>query len=77
MLKDHVQNLAEKLVPDPFLKNKKSSISLGQESEILYSFLQVQVEGHQTILKIKCKRLALASYKVFLKNKVCGTSSTT
>ena len=77
MLKDHVQNVTEKLVPDPFLKNEKSSISLGQEPEILYSFLQVQDEDYQTILKIKCKRLALASYKVFLKNKVCGTSSTT
>ena len=71
MLKDHAQNVMEKLAPDSFLKNRKS---LGQESEILYSFLQVQVEDYQIILKIKCKPLALASYKVFLKNKVCGTS---
>ena len=45
--------MVEKLVPDPFFKKSKLSISLNQESEVSYSllFLHVQVEDYQNILK--------------------------
>ena len=39
-------------------------------------FKYVQVEDYQNVLKIKCKPLALASYKVILENKRCGTRFT-
>ena len=34
-LKNHTQNVVAKLVPDPFIKKSKLSISLDQQSEML------------------------------------------
>ena len=36
-LKNHTQSVAEKLVPDPFLKKSKLSVPLDQQFEMLYS----------------------------------------
>ena len=36
-LKNHTQNVVQKLVPDPFLKTTKLSISLDYQSQVLYS----------------------------------------
>ena len=42
--------------PRPFSKNSKLSISLDQQSEILYNLLllYVQVEDYQDMLKLRC-----------------------
>ena len=42
--------------PRLFYKKSKLSISLDQQSEILYSFfpLYVQVEVYQNVLKLRC-----------------------
>ena len=37
LLKNHTQNVVVKLFPDPFLKKSKFSISLDQQSTVLYS----------------------------------------
>ena len=36
-LKNHTQKVVVKLFPDPFLKKSKFSISLDQQSTVLYS----------------------------------------
>ena len=61
----------------PFPEKSKFSISVDQQSKVLYSLhvqhvqflLYVQVEGYRNILKLRCRPIALASYKAFLKNK--------
>ena len=57
----------------PGLFHKKSilSVSLDQQSEMLLSlsFLYVQVEVYQNILKLRCWPPVFAIYKAVLKNK--------
>ena len=47
------------------------SISLDQQSEILYSFFlfYVQIEVYQNMLKLKCWLLAFTLYRAFYKTK--------
>ena len=69
--------MVEKLVPGPFMKKSKLSISLEQQSDMLQSLflLYTQVELYQNILKLTCWPLVFPLYKAFLGNKkVFGTS---
>ena len=54
-MKNHTQNVVEKLVTDPFLKNSKLSISLDQQSELLYSLflLYLLIVSYRKYLEIK------------------------
>ena len=60
-----------KTIPRPFSEKSKSSISLDQQSKILYSLLllNVQVEGYRNTLKRSCRPLAFTTYKTSLQNK--------
>ena len=54
--------------PRPFSKTKTNlGISLDQQSKDLCSlfFLYLQVEGYQSILKLRCRSLAFTSFKAF------------
>ena len=53
--KNHTLHVMEKLVPDPFLKNKLS-IFVNRLPEILYSLflLYAQVEDYLNVLKLRC-----------------------
>ena len=63
--------------PRPLYKKSLLSISLDQQSEILYSFLfYVQFKDSQNILKLRCWPLAFTSYKALLKKKKTNTSET-
>ena len=68
-LRNHTQNVLEKLILDPLIK--KQNISLNQQSKMLYSLflLYVQVEVYQDTLKLGFSQLALTWYKAFLKHK--------
>ena len=59
-----------------FSKKLKLSISLDQQSKVLYSFLLcVQVEGYRNILKPRCRPPFFTSFKAFSQNeKKCETS---
>ena len=67
--------------PRPFPKKSKISISLDQQSKVLYSLLllYVQVEDYRNILKIRCRPLDFTSYKAFFvqkkKSEIAPTSS--
>ena len=54
-------------------KKSKMSISLDQQSEILYSFFYCM--DYQNTLKLTCWLLAFTSNKVFLKNKKRSATS--
>ena len=60
-----------KTIPRPFSEKSKSSISLDQQSKVLYSLLllNVQVEGYRNTLKRSCRPLAFTSYKTSLQTK--------
>ena len=61
-LKNHTQNVVEKLVPDPVLKNQ-------------LVFIVCQVEHCRNILKLSCRPAAFTSLKGYLQNKKrSGTS---
>ena len=45
-LENHTQNVVEKLLPDPFLKKTKLSISLDQQSYSLF-LLYARIEDYQ------------------------------
>ena len=64
--------------PRPFSEKPKLSISLDQQSKLLYSFIVCYVEGNQNILKLSGRPLAFItcfSSKAFLGNKKrSGTS---
>ena len=55
-LKNHTQNVFEKVVGDPFIKKTKLNISLDQQSEMFENLLLLyfQVEVYQNILKLRC-----------------------
>ena len=61
MLKNHTQNVLEKLFPDPYVKKSKWSISL---NAIVCYF-----EGYRNIVTSSCRPLAFTEYKVFLLKK--------
>ena len=60
----------------PFCKISKWGISLDQHSARLHSLflLYVQVEGYQSILKLRCWPLTFTSSKAFRNKKSPGTS---
>ena len=64
-------------IPRPFSKKSKLSVSLDQQSKVLYNlfFIISQVEGYRNILKLSCRPLAFNSFKAFLKNKVRSRTS--
>ena len=75
-LKNHRQNVMEKLVPDLFWKIiiNRISESIGQ-SFMQFVFIVCQVEGYRNKLKISCKPLAFTSYQASFNNKKrSGTS---
>ena len=59
------------IIPIPFSKKSRLSISLDQYSLnfIQLVFIVCQVEGCQNILKLNCRPLAFTSYNAFPKNK--------
>ena len=65
-LKNHTQNMVEKLFRDPFVKNQKLSIS---PKFYTVCFDCILVEGYRNILKPSCIPLAIISNKAFLKKK--------
>ena len=75
-LKNHTENVMEKLVSDPFLENENETY-LWINSLIFYTayLLYIQVGDYQNILKLRYWSLAFTSFKDFLKNKKrSGTS---
>ena len=73
--KDHTQNVAEKMFPEPFLKIQNSAYLWMHGIKFQFIFLVSQVEGYQIILKLSSRLLAFASYKIFYKSKMrSGTS---
>ena len=66
---NQLQNVVEKLFPDPFLKSKLS-MYLNQYSKVLYSlFLLYAKLGTIKIYWKSCRPIAFTLYKAFLKNK--------
>ena len=78
-LKNHTQNVVEKLFQTLFWKIKIEHIS----GSILWSFINFvfivsQVEDYRNLLKLSCRPLAFTSSKAFLKSKRrSGTSIST
>ena len=64
--------------PTPFPKKSKLSMSLGQQSEVLYKLLllYVHVEDYQNLLKLRCWPLLLTSNAFWKKKKKSGASIT-
>ena len=75
-LKNHLQNVVEKLSPDTFLKTQNWAY-LWINSLKLYTvcFHCMPSWGYRNILKLSCRPITFTSYKAFLKDKMkCGTS---
>ena len=69
-LKNYAQNVMEKLVPNPFLKNQNwAYLWINSLKFTQFIFISCQVEGWLKILKISCRPFDFTSYKAFLKNK--------
>ena len=69
-LKNHTQDLVEKLVPEPFIKKSKFSIFLDPVWDVIkVVFIYVQCEVYQNILKLSCWPLALTLNKASLKHQ--------
>ena len=75
-LKNHTQNVVEKLFSGFFLKNKNwAYLWINVLKFIHFVFIVCQVEDYWKWLKLSCRPFALTSYKAFLKNnKRSGTS---
>ena len=75
-LKNHKQNVMEKLFPYPFLKNQNwAYLWINSFSFLQLVFILCHVEDYSSILKLSCRPLPFTSYKAFLKNKnSCKTS---
>ena len=55
---------SEKLIPDPFLKNKIEHISESVASAFRhFVFIACQVEVYRSLLKLSCRPLAFTSFK--------------
>ena len=66
------ENMVETLFPNPFPKKSKLSISLQQQSSLLYNLYLLHLKFRtieQNILKISCKPFAFTSCKAFLKKR--------
>ena len=70
-LKNHTQNVVEKLVPIPFSKKSKLINLWINSLKFLCGlfFLYIQVNGYRNILKPRCRPLAFTAYEVFKKNE--------
>ena len=69
-LKNHTQNVVEKLVPDHFLKNQNwAYLWINSLKFWVVYFIVCQTEGYQNILKLNFRPLAFTSYKAFLRIK--------
>ena len=68
-LKNHKQNMVAKLVAESFLKNQ-NWVYFWINSQVLYCLflLHVKMEGHRKIMELRCRPLAFALCKAFLKN---------
>ena len=75
-MKNHAQNVVEKLFPDPFLINKNWAclwINILKFHTVFFNLWQL--EDHWNILNLSCRPFAFTTYKTFLKNKKwSGTS---
>ena len=60
-----------------FSKKSKLSISLDQQSNVLYSlfFILCQFEDYQNVLKLSCSPLAFTSNEAFLRNETTTLSN--
>ena len=62
-LKNRAQNVVEKLVPDPFLKNKNwAYLWINSLKFYTVCFFVCQVEGYRNILKQSCRRFSFTLY---------------
>ena len=72
-MKNHTQNVVDKLFPDPFSKNSKSSISLDQYFKVILFLFFAKLRTIES--DWNCGPLAFTSFEAFLKNKKrTGTS---
>ena len=75
-MKNHAQDVVEKLFPDPFLINKNWAclwINIIKFHTVFFNLWQLK--DHRNILNLSCRPFAFTSYKTFLKNKKwSGTS---
>ena len=64
--------MVEKLVPDPFLKNKNwAYLLISGLKFVKVCFIAWQVEGYRNRLKLSCRPLAFTHIKLFYKIKRC------
>ena len=72
-MKNHVQNVVQKLFPRPFPKNQNCAyLWINILNVYIFCFYFCQVEDYRKWLKLSCRRLAFTSYKA--KQKRSGTS---
>ena len=70
-LENHIQNMMERLLPDPFMKNQhRAYLWISSLKCNKFDLLYVQVEVYQNILKLRCWPLAFTLHKAFSKNGV-------
>ena len=70
-LENHIQNMMERLLPDPFMKNQhRAYLWISSLKCNKFDLLYVQVEVYQNILKLRCWPLAFTLHKAFLKDGV-------
>ena len=62
--------MAEKLFPEPFLKNQISAFFGSIVSSFIeFALIECQVDEYQNILKLGCKSITFNSNKAFIKKK--------
>ena len=72
--KNHTQNVVEKLIRDPFLKNQYRAY-LWMKNFTQFVFIVCQVERYQNILKLSFRPLADPPYKAISKTKMRSGAS--
>ena len=72
--KSHTQNVVEKLIRDPFLKNQHRAY-LWIKNFTQFVFIICQVERYQNILKLSFRPLAVPPYKAISKTKMRSGAS--
>ena len=69
-MKNHTQNVLEKLFADPYLKNQNwAYLWINGLKFIPFEFFVCRVEGYRIILKVSCRSLGFTLYKAFSENK--------
>ena len=70
-LKDHTQNVTEKLFPDPFLKNRNWVYLLINSRIVLYRFFFIvcKFKVYWNIVKASCRPFAFTLHNAFLKTE--------